>query len=415
MKLNNQVVVTGVGVVSPIGIGVNAFWDALMTGRSGVVVRPEFVDTDWAFKIAGIVKDFEGKKYVKPRKAIKVMCPPIQFGFAAATMAAEMAKIVDGTVDPDRVGTVFGTEPFYCHPEEIAGVFRQCVEDEVYIHPRWGENFMREIQPLWMLKYLPNMVASHISIAVNSRGPSNSICQSEASSLLSIIEGATLIQRGLADVVFAGGTGSPSSITGLLYHGQNHLSRRVDDPEGACRPFDADRDGQVVGEGAGAIVLESESHAKARGVDILCRLGGWNRNFCTDKSQFADALASNFRATLSASGVDASSVGHINANGFGTIEDDQQESQAIHSVFGDTPVLAAKANFGNLGPGTGVIELVASILAMQNSTLPPAINFNSSNDCAIQLNKQSTPLEQSSCVKQSFSRTGQIASILLQN
>lgn len=414
MKLNNQVVVTGVGVVSPIGIGVDTFWNSLMEGKSGVVVRPEFVDTDWAFKIAGVVQDFEGKKYVKPRKAIKVMCPPIQFGFAAATMAAEMAGITDESIDPDRVGTVFGTEPFYCHPDEIAGVFRKCVEDEVYIHDRWGEFFMREIQPLWMLKYLPNMVASHISIAVNSRGPSNSICQSEASSLLSIIEGATLIQRGLADVVFAGGTGSPSSITGLLYHGQNHLSRRFDDPQGACRPFDAERDGQVVGEGAGAIVLESESHAKARGANVLCRLAGWNRNFCTQLDALSDSLAGNFQATLQSAQVDADSIGHVNANGFGSVEEDRQESQAIHSVFGDKPVFAAKANFGNLGPGTGTIELVASILAMQNSALPPAINFNASSDCAISLNSESASLENSSCIKQSFSRTGQVASILLQ-
>ncbi len=413
MKLNNQVVITGVGVVSPIGIGVEAFWDNLINGRSGVITRPGFADTDWAFKIAGLVQDFEGKKYVKPRKAIKVMCPPIQFGFAAATMAAEMAGILNSAVDPDRVGTVFGTAPFYCHPEEIADVFRQCIDEGSYVHARWGENFMRKIQPLWMLKYLPNMVASHISIAVNSRGPSNSICQSEASSLLSIIEGATLIQRGLADVVFAGGTGAPSSITGVLYHGQEHLSKRIHDPEGACRPFDSERDGQVVGEGAGAVVLESESHAKARDANILCRLGGWNRNFCTKKDQFADALTHNFRATLESADFPGESIGHVNANGFGGISEDRMESEAIHAVFGSQPVLASKANFGNLGPGTGVIELIVSILAIQEMVLPPAINFKSTNDCAIQLIPEAHQLDNPSCVKQSFSRTGQIASILL--
>lgn len=414
MKLNNQVVITGVGVVSPIGIGAETFWDSLINGRSGVIIRPGFEETDWAFKIAGIVRDFEGKKYVKPRKAIKVMCPPIQFGFAAATMAAEMAGILNSNIDPDRVGTVFGTAPFYCHPEEIADVFGKCVDNGKYVHDHWGENFMREIQPLWMLKYLPNMVASHISIAVNSRGPSNSICQSEASSLLSIIEGATLIQRGLADVVFAGGTGSASSITGLLYHGQEHLSKRVNDPQGACRPFDAERDGQVVGEGAGAIVLESENHAKARGANILCRLTGWNRIFSSSIEQLAGDLAYNFESTLDSAGTSADQIGHINANGFGSILEDRSEAEAIQRVFAKCPVMAAKANFGNLGPGTGAIEVIASILALQHMKLPPAINFRSSNDCAISLDSKPLELAQSRCIKQSFSHTGQIASLLLE-
>lgn len=415
MNSNNQVVITGIGVVSPIGIGSDTFWDALIQGQSGVIVRPEFENTQWPFKIAGVVQDFEGKKYVKPRKAMKVMCPPIQFGFAAATMASEQAGLPEADVDPDRVGTVIGTEPFYCHPSEIADVFFKCIEDQEYHHPRWGENFMREIQPLWMLKYLPNMVASHISIAVDARGPNNSICQSQASSLLSVIEGATLIQRGIADVVFVGGTGSPYSITGLLYHGQSHLSQRVDDPSGACRPFDQDRDGQVVGEGAGAIVLESEAHANARNARILSHLSGWTRSFCTDPDQLDASLESNLRSTLKSAGREADQVGHVNANGFGGIQHDQMEAKAIHSVFGDTPVFAGKANFGNLGPGAGAIELAASIMAMNIGVLPPAINFDSSSDCPVRLSPEPLEIRPESSVKLSFSCTGQVASILLEN
>ena len=417
MNSKEKIVITGLGVVSPIGIGLEPFWDSLMAGRSGVDVRPEFADSDYPFKIAGIVKDFEGKTYVKPRKALKVMCRPIQFGFAAATMAAEQAGLAECSIDPERIGTVFGAETFYAEPGETSDVFHSCISNGAYDHDKWGEHFVRDIRPLWMLKYLPNMAASHISIALNATGPSNSICQADASSALAVIEGATLIQRGLVDVAIVGGTGSRHSITGLLYHGHSHLSRSTQDPAAACRPFDGDRDGQVAAEGAGAIVIESESHAKARGANILCEIAGYKRSFCPrpdQTSELADTIAQNISDSIESANMSVDSIGHINLNANGGIESDLAEATALDKIFKNVSAFATKSNFGNVGPGSGAIEIASTVLSLQNSKLPPSINYNDSNAASLgYLSPQECSLERNVAIKTSLSDTGQVTSLVI--
>lgn len=416
MNLKEKIVITGLGVVSPIGIGLDAFWDSLINGRSGVCERPEFAGTNYPFKIGGVVKDFEGKAFVKPRKALKVMCRPIQFGFAAATMAAQQAGLAECGIDPVRVGTVFGAETFFAEPGEVSDVFHSCISDGIYDHDKWGEKFVREIRPLWMLKYLPNMVASHISIALNATGPSNTICQSDASSSLAIIEGATLIQRGLVDVAIVGGTGSPMSITGLLFHGHKHLSQQTQDPEAACRPFDGNRDGQVASEGAGAIVLESEAHAKARGAKILCEVAGWKRSYCTRPkvSEFGDSIAANIQDSLDKAGISANEVGLASLNGNGEVESDAAEAAAIKKIFKNISGFATKSNIGNIGPGSGAIEIASAILSLQNSLAPPSINYDSNNAGSLGfLSNQKYSLDSPFALKTSFSKTGQVASFIL--
>ena len=252
------------------------------------------------------VENFDARKYIKPRKALKVMCEPIQFGCAAAAMAASDAGLDDFATDPDRIATVFGTETFFADPMETADVFRKCIVDQNYEHSHWGEFAMREIQPLWMLKYLPNMVASHISIALDARGPSNSICQAEASSSLAIIEGMDIIRRGAADIVVVGGTGSRLSLVSMLYRGVQNLSNRVFEPERASRPFDADRDGLVAGEGAGALIIESKQHALNRGAQTYAELVGYSRTHCArDDKRFVEALTQNLNTVVDQCGVRA--------------------------------------------------------------------------------------------------------------
>ena len=230
-----QVVVTGVGVVAPVGVGADSFWDSLVAGRSGVSLRAGFEDVQLPHRIAASVSGFVGKDYIKPRKSLKIMCGPIQYGCAAAAMAVDQANFAEGVLTQERVGTVFGTETFFADPGEVADVFQKCMVDSEYQHDRWGEFALREIQPLWMLKYLPNMAASHISIAMDARGPSNSICQGEASGLLSLVEAADLIQRGVADVVVAGGTGSQMALVSTLYRGVDSLATTSINPS---RPRD---------------------------------------------------------------------------------------------------------------------------------------------------------------------------------
>ncbi len=157
-----------------------------------------------------------------------------------------------GQLPPDRTGVVFGSEMLYCEPEETASVYDHCIENGQFHAERWGRISMSEMYPLWMLMYLPNMVACHIGIAHDARGPNNTICQGEASSLLALIEAALIIERGHADVMITGGSSSRVTGTSMLYRGVDHLSRRIDTPQSACRPFDATRDGMVNGEGAAA-------------------------------------------------------------------------------------------------------------------------------------------------------------------
>ncbi len=409
-----DVVITGVGAVSPLGIGLDSIWNSLVKGESGIRVRKEFVDTDFPFRIAGDVNDFDPKQYVKPRKALKVMCRPIQFGVAASMMANEQSGIV-GQIEPERICTVFGTEAFYADPNEVGRVFRKCIVNRCYDHDRWGQYAMREIEPLWMLKYLPNMVASHISIALDAQGPSNTICQSEASSLLAIIEAVDMIDRGVADAVIAGGTGCSMSMTGMIYRGIKRLSKRVQEPTRASRPFDSDRDGMVVGEGAGVLVLERADFAAARGAKVLGRIAGFNRSYHQPNKQFGEGIANSISAAIRHAELTPADIGHVNAHGFSTLEDDIFEAQGIRSALGDVPVTAPKSSFGNLGPGTGTIELATCVESCRRNQLFPTINIENQDErCPINLITKPMPLDsQKSALALNFTDTGQIVSMVI--
>lgn len=426
MNSDRKVVVTGMGVVSPIGIGTEDFYAALLAGKSGVTIRDEFEGSDLPMRLVSPVTGFEAKQFVKPRKALKIMCEPIKFGCAAASMAAEQAglteQISDDAVDgqfhisPDRVGTVFGTETFFADPHEVARVFRSCIVNRDYQHDRWGEFAMREIQPLWMLKYLPNMAASHISIAVNARGPSNSICQGAASGLLAVIEAASLVTRGVADVVIAGGTGSQMALTAMLYRGTDLLSHWTKDPAAASRPFDKHRDGMVVGEGAGVVVLESLEHATARGATPLAEFAGSSRLFSSpDLKNRTAGIESSLKFAIHDAGLPADEIGLVNASASGEIEGDVFEAQAIRNVFGDAPVTAHKSNFGNLGPGTSVVELIGGLQSLQHGQIPATINFETADpNCPVNIVTSPQRLSNQSLIKTSYSATGQIATVVFE-
>ena len=414
MSSESPVVITGVGIISPIGLSLESFWESLLQKRSGVKVRDHFASSDQPFRISAEISDFEPKKFVRPRKALKVMCRPIQLGFAASMLAAEHAAI-EGQIDPERFATVFGSEAFYADPLDVSRVFRQCIIENEYQHDRWGDYAMSDIEPLWMLKYLPNMVASHISIACDARAASNTICQAEASSLLALIEAADLIHRGAADAVMVGATGSMMAATGMVFRGLHRLSQNIQSPEAALRPFDAQRDGMVVGEGAGAMVLERESSALARGATPLARIKGSCRSFCPDRSAMPEAIAENMNQALTRAGMTAVQIGHVNANGYSTVDDDICEAQAIHKVFGQTPVIAPKGTFGNLGPSTGLVELAASIKAGIEGVLPPIMNLEQIDErCAIQAVVEPQNNEgNSSALSMNFTESGQIVSMVI--
>ena len=414
--MNRNVVITGLGVVSPVGIGIEAFWQALLDRASGIAVRPELESTRSPFRLWAPVRDFEGKQYIKPRKAIKVMCPPIQFGYVAAKLAAEQAGILEGAGDRQRIGTVFGADAFFADPHDVVSAIQKCRIEGRFMADQWGEQFSRQIEPLWMLKYLPNMVASHISIALDARGPSNSICHGESSGLSAIIEGVSLVERRTADAVVAGGTGWPIEWTGMVYRGVERLSRRIDDPDQAVRPFDADRDGTVLGEGAGAIVLESAEVAEARGATILARVLGRGRRFSPPGNRaFVQAIAGAIEQALSDAEIAADEIALVSAHGSAEPDCDAAEAQAIHQTLGDVPVIAQKGNIGQIGPGGSVLELATAILSLNRGQLPPTRNhFSTGADCPIQVVAEPRPIDGRYALKLSLSTTGQINTLVIE-
>jgi len=378
MESSPRVVITGVGVVSPIGIGEATYWDALCQMRSGVVSLESQSTRGLRLSIGGAVRDFDGKNFVKPRKALKVMSREIQTGFSAASMAVEQAGLGPSQLPADRTGVIFGTEMLYCEPEEMVEVHKRCIENGEFHFSQWGPNFGSEMYPLCMLMYLPKMIACHVAIGQDARGPNNTLCLGEASSLLALIEAASIIRRGHADVMICGGSSSRLSITPMLYRGVDRLSRKIETPAAACRPFDAERDGMVNGEGAAAFILEREDFARARGAQVLTRVAGWGVTFGSREpspSKHQSAIERSMTQALRAAELPPQEVGHVNAHASGTIEDDPWEAQAIRAVLGDVPVTAPKSFFGNIGSGGGAVELVASVIGLRHGLVPPTLNY----------------------------------------
>lgn len=376
MGPTQEVVITGMGVVSPIGIGTEPFWDALREGRSGVRRLAAFNGSDLPMPLGAEVESFDPMEFVRPRKALKVMSRDIQLAFAAAELAATQAKLEN--VDPDRLGVVFGADLIAAELEEMVNAYRACLVAGEFEFQQWGQRAMAELFPLWMLKYLPNMPACHIGIARDARGPNNSLTLAEVSSLSALSEAIRVIERGQADAMIAGGTSSRNHPTIWVRRGAYQLSQRVEEPAAACRPFDAERDGMVHGEGAGAFVLESRAHAEARGAQILARILAFANAFephRPGKPLQGLAMRTAIRQALERAGLRPKEIGHVNADGLSTTVDDQLEAQAIRETLGDVPVTAPKSYFGNLSAGAGAVEMAASVVALEKGEIPPTLNY----------------------------------------
>ncbi len=379
MRAASEVVITGLGVVSPIGIGCEPFWDSLAAGASGIRPIDLFDSSSLSVRFGGQIPDFDPKLYVRPRKSLKVMSREIQLGFAAADLAIADAGIATGAIEPERFGVVFGNDMIYADLEDLAGTYRRSAKDVRFDFGLWSEAIQEELHPLWLLKHLPNMTASHIAIAHDARGPNNSIVLGDVSSLLAIAEAAAVIQRGWADVMLTGGTGCRLHPTALVARGDALLSHRTDDFRRACRPFDRDRDGLVNGEGAAAIVLESRAHAEARGAGIHGRLLSWASR-CEPRARRQGVSGSSLRqaivAAIDGAGLRPGEIGHVNAHGVGTIEMDKAEATAIEAELGSVPVTAPKSLFGHLGAGGGAVEFAASVLGLERGLVPPTLNYD---------------------------------------
>lgn len=387
-----RIVVTGIGVNSPIGIGTAAFWDSLAAGRSGIrrvttfeyVASPDCVGAD----IPDFNDETAKKEYLKgQRKSLKVMCREIQLGVASALLALSDSRLDPESVDHERFGVDFGANLMFSPPQVLVDPCRECLDpgdaEAAFHFERWGRGGLPKMEPLWLLRYLPNMPACHIGIAADARGPSNSLTLDEASGNLSIGEAFRVLRRGHADVMIAGTTGTRlhpmKTIHAALW---DDLAHGSGPPETWARPFDRDRTGQVVGEGACSFILESEEGARARGATIYGTILGAGSSCVADRAGRPDirqALAQAMRSALRDAGVSPDDVGHVNAHGLGTPAGDVAEAQALADVFGArssrVPVIALKSYFGNPGASCGTLELAGSLLALRHDLLPVTLNY----------------------------------------
>jgi len=418
MKHPREIVITGVGVVSPIGIGCDAFWQSLAAGESGIRPVDLFDASSLRVRFGGQIPDFDPKQYVRPRKSLKVMSREIQIGFAAADLALADAAIAEGTLEPERFGVVFGNDMIYADLEDLEQTYRRSIRDGQFDFQLWSEAIHEEVHPLWLLKHLPNMTASHVAIAHDARGPNNSIVLGDVSGLLAIAEAASVISRGWADVMLAGGTGCRLHPTALVARGDALLSHRADDYRAACRPFDRDRDGMVNGEGAGVIVLEAREHAERRGATIRGVLAATAAR-CEPRARrdglTGSSLRKAIRAVCDAAGLAPRDVGHVNAHGVSTVEMDRAEARAIAAELGDVPVTAPKSFFGHMGAGGGAVELAASILGLARGLVLPTLNYRVPDpECPVNV-VHGEPLagRPATAVKVNVCSTGQAAAIAI--
>lgn len=393
-----RVVITGLGVVSPLGNSVDALWQALLAGQSGVAPLQLLPPLDGHVHFGGEANDFTGhindfgdltkdkKKAI--RKALKVMCRETMMAVSAAQQAVTDAGYAETPMDPERSGVVFGSDYMLSPPADFTDGMVKCgVGEGEFRYPEWGNEGLDQMNPLWMLKYLPNMPASHIAIFNDLRGPNNSLTLREVSGTMAIREAAQTIARGHADRIIAGATGTRIHSFKTIHAAQTEqLADPTLDPAAACRPFDAKRTGMVVGEGAGAIVLEELESARSRGATIYAEVVGTGSSTVTDgnlNGNPTQALANAAAAALADADLTPDQLGHVNAHGLATTAVDQAEAAAIAEALGDAaksvPVVAAKSYFGNLGAASGVVELIASAKALHEQKLFRTLNHETAD------------------------------------
>ena len=386
-----RVVITGIGVISPIGIGVETFWQNLLNGTVGVRKIESFDASGFPSQIAGEVPAYKISDYVPKsyRKATKVMARDIELAVVAADDAFKDAglksKAYTDTPDFDgaRFGCNIGAGLISVDLNELTAAMATSRDGNRLDLLDWGKEGMTQLTPLWLLKYLPNMLACHVTIVHGLRGPSNTITCSDASSHLAIGEAFRTIQRGDADLAICGGAETKVQPMGLI---RQCLLNRVstkhnDSPTDAVRPFDPQATGTAVGEGGGLFILEEYERAVARGAKIYCELAGFGASQDTyrvtdpspDGSSYAKAIGSALRdANISPAAVDL-----LVPNGLGILTHDRAELNGLTTVFGGglerINMLTVKSRTGNLAAGNGV-DAAAAVLSLHHRTVPAALN-----------------------------------------
>ena len=403
-----RVVITGVGPVSPIGAGKNKFWNALMEGKSGVDLVTRFDTSDFKTKIGAEIRDFDPQDYgIKPKDA-KRMDLFTQYGVAGATLAIEDAGLELGEYN-DRVGTIIGTG--------IGGLMTLEEEKQKLVE---NKNPSR-VSPFLIPMMMPNAINANVSIKFKLTGTSPCPANACATGSYALIYACKDIALGDSDVIIAGGSEAIlTEIAASSFANMKALSRRNEDPQGACRPFDNDRDGFVIGEGSGVVVLESLEHALNRNAKIYAEIVGYATNtdayHITAPDPGARMVKKAIRDSLDMAGLEPKDVDYINAHGTSTKLNDKSEAMAIGEIFGDyrVPVSSTKSMVGHLIGAAGSIEAVACALAIENQMIPPTINYETPDpDFDLNIITEPTPANLNVVMNNSFGFGGHNAVMVL--
>jgi 3-oxoacyl-[acyl-carrier-protein] synthase II len=372
-----RVVITGLGLVTPLGIGVEKSWSGLTEGRSGIVRISRFDASAFQTQIAGEVDGFDPEDYIEP-KEVKKMDRFIHFGLAAATMAMADSGLKIDERNAAKVGVFVGAG--------MGGL--PAIE---HYHKVLLEKGPRRITPFFIPMLIINLAAGQISIKFGAKGPNSAVATACATGSHAIGDAFKVIQRGDADAMIAGGTESVITMMGIGgFNAMKALSTRNDEPERASRPFDRDRDGFVMGEGAGIVILEERTHAIRRNARIYAEIVGYGLTgdayHITAPAPGGEGGARCMAMALNDAGVEPAQVGYINAHGTSTKYGDEIETSAIKTVFGDhaykVAISSTKSMTGHLLGAAGGVEAVVSVLSIYNGLIPPTINLeNPDTEC----------------------------------
>lgn len=375
--MNRRVVITGIGVLTPIGSNKEEFFESLLEGKSGIDTITRFDTTGFATTIAGEVKDFNVEDYVNKKEA-KKMDKYTQYALAASTMAVEDSKLDLESIDKDKFGVILGCG--------IGGI--ETFEEQ---HEKYRQRGPGRISPFFIPMMIANMAAGQVAIAFEARGINETVVTACASATNAIGDSFKAIQRGEADIIISGGTEAPITPMGLGgFAAMKALSTNNENPKQASRPFDDKRDGFVMSEGAGTLVLEELEHALDRGAKIYAEVVGYgvtcDAHHITTPAEGGVGAAKAMQKALDQAGIKPEDVDYINAHGTSTYYNDKFETAAIKSVFKEhaydgLKVSSTKSMTGHLLGAAGGVEGCICALAIERSYIPPTINYEYEDEC----------------------------------
>jgi 3-oxoacyl-[acyl-carrier-protein] synthase II len=429
-----EIVITGLGAISPFGTGMQDLWQGLCSGKCAIDAITAFDPSGFTCKLAGEAPNFKISKHLPKsyRKAGKLMSRDIQLAIVAAEEAIKSAGLVTKAsgmeninITPRRTATNVGAGLISCDLAELSPAVGKSITDGKFDIRKWGKDGIEALTPIWLLKYLPNMPACHIGIIHDFQGPSNSITCGEASAQLALAEAVDVIRRGTADMALTGGC--EAKVNPLLMLRQCILKRSTssnnDDPQTACRPFDAEAKGSVFGEGAGMMIIETVDHAKKRNAKIYAKIAGTgSSNSLSNSYEHLETdgkgLQFAIENALADAGIGPDEIDLIIPHGTGIAQDDLAEAAAIENTLGsvakEIPTWPTKSMLSNTGAASGALDMITAVMAISEGKIGAGKNCdNKAAGCNLNITTQLQQKDIRYALCTSYTFGGQTSAVIL--